>query len=91
MEVSGQLQVLAPLYPRYLLYRSWVGPRAGLNAVTKRIPNSERPARWLVTVTNELPQFIPIKWVRGDISAGIKRSERKDDHSPTSGAEVKNA
>jgi hypothetical protein len=33
----------------------------------------------------------PLQWVQGALSLGIKRPERKADHSPPSSAEVKNA
>jgi hypothetical protein len=44
--------------------QTWVGPRAGLNAVEKRIvsflcweKNSGRPARSLVAIPTELPRL----------------------------------
>jgi hypothetical protein len=36
------------------------------------------------------PTRPPIQWVLGTLSPGVKRSGRKADHSPPSGAEVKN-
>jgi hypothetical protein len=37
------------------------------------------------------PYQPPIQWIPGDLSLGIKRPRRETDHSPPSGAEVKNA
>jgi hypothetical protein len=33
----------------------------------------------------------PIQWVPGVLISGVKRPRREADHSPSSGAEVKNA
>jgi hypothetical protein len=37
------------------------------------------------------PTQPPIQWVPGALSPDVKRLEREADHSPSSGAEVKNA
>jgi hypothetical protein len=37
------------------------------------------------------PTQPPIQWVQGALSLGAKRPGRKADHSPPSGAKVKNA
>jgi hypothetical protein len=37
------------------------------------------------------PTQLPIQWVLGALSLGVKRPEREADHSPPSSAEVKNA
>jgi hypothetical protein len=44
------------------------------------------------TVTRPVlgPTQPPIQWVPGALSLGVKRSGREADHSPPSGAEVKN-
>jgi hypothetical protein len=42
-----------------------------------------KPALW--------PTQLPIQWVPGALSLGVKRSEREANHSPPSGGEVNNA
>jgi hypothetical protein len=37
------------------------------------------------------PTQLPIQWISGALSMGVKRSGREADHSPPSGAEVNNA